>query len=126
MTVTHESRVLGPSEGRAGFLGILGAGAWGTALAQAIAASGHQVMLANSRGPESLRETAADLSCEAGTVAIAAPVFRADGIVGAIPVVLDSIRSRSAANAPLALNNPTTCNRVLDPRIGISRGALIH
>ena len=37
---------------------------------------------------------------------------RADKICAAIPL------------RPLALKNPKTCNRVLDPRIGISQGVL--
>ncbi len=39
---------------------------------------------------------------------------RADKICAAVPL------------RPLAQKNPKTCNRVLDPRIGISRGVFIH
>jgi predicted dinucleotide-binding enzyme len=64
-------------------IGVIGAGNIGRALTRAAVASGHQVMLANSRGPESLRQAAADLRCEAGTVSQAAAF--GDLVILAIP-----------------------------------------
>src|SRR4051812_23155441 len=53
-------------------IGVIGAGNIGQALTRLAMAHGHQVMIANSRGPDSLREAATALHCEAGTVAQAA------------------------------------------------------
>jgi 8-hydroxy-5-deazaflavin:NADPH oxidoreductase len=55
-------------------LGIVGAGNIGRALAARFAAAGHEVMLSNSRGPETLARSAAaiDGNVRAGTVAEAA------------------------------------------------------
>ncbi|WP_193183740.1 NADPH-dependent F420 reductase [Nisaea sediminum] len=52
-------------------IGILGAATVGQALARHLAAAGHHVTVANSRGPESLRDLAAQLGSRvtAGTVA---------------------------------------------------------
>jgi predicted dinucleotide-binding enzyme len=55
-------------------IGIIGAGAIGGTLAQLLVNVGHQVVLANSRGPESLAETVAALgsAASAGTLEDAA------------------------------------------------------
>ncbi|MEQ1955377.1 NADPH-dependent F420 reductase [Mesorhizobium yinganensis] len=53
-------------------IGIIGAGNIGQALAKLAVGAGHEVMLSNSRGPESLAETAAEIGCAAGTAAQAA------------------------------------------------------
>jgi predicted dinucleotide-binding enzyme len=55
-------------------LGIVGAGHIGHALAERFAAAGHEVMLSNSRGPDTLSEVVAaiDGNVRAGTVAEAA------------------------------------------------------
>jgi predicted dinucleotide-binding enzyme len=53
-------------------IGIIGAGHIGQALTRAAVRSGHTVMLANSRGPQTLAELAAQLQCERGTVSEAA------------------------------------------------------
>ena len=47
-------------------IGIIGAGNIGATLARKLGASGHEVKLANSKGPDSLRDLARDL----GTVAV--------------------------------------------------------
>ncbi|KQZ15874.1 NADP oxidoreductase [Mesorhizobium sp. Root554] len=47
-------------------IGIVGAGNIGQALARLASTKGHAVMLSNSRGPETLAETAASIGCEAG------------------------------------------------------------
>jgi predicted dinucleotide-binding enzyme len=47
-------------------IGILGAGRMGTALARLFVDAGHQVRLANSRGPDSLAPLVAELGPRAG------------------------------------------------------------
>lgn len=53
-------------------LGIIGAGPVGAGVARLAVAAGHQVTIANSRGPESLASLCADIGCEAGTAQEAA------------------------------------------------------
>jgi predicted dinucleotide-binding enzyme len=53
-------------------IGIIGAGMIGGTLARLLTALGHEVVIANSRGPESLRELAAETGARAMTVAEAA------------------------------------------------------
>jgi predicted dinucleotide-binding enzyme len=53
-------------------IGIIGAGMIGRTLARRLTVLGHEVVIANSRGPESLREFAAETGARAVTVAEAA------------------------------------------------------
>lgn len=53
-------------------IGIIGAGMIGGTLARRLAALGHDVVIANSREPETIRELAAKVGAVAGTVAEAA------------------------------------------------------
>lgn len=55
-------------------IGIIGAGGIGRAFAQQVAAVGYEVVISNSRGPESLKDFVQTLGshCKAGTVAEAA------------------------------------------------------
>jgi len=64
-------------------IGVVGAGRIGQALARLAVPCGHSVMLANSRGPESLRELAAELRCQTGRVEEATAF--GDVVVIAIP-----------------------------------------
>lgn len=66
-------------------IGTIGAGNIGTAIARLAAGTGHRVVLSNSRGPESLAATVADLGphVSAGTTQDAA---RADVVVVTIPL----------------------------------------
>jgi predicted dinucleotide-binding enzyme len=64
-------------------IGIIGAGAIGATLARKFSAAGHQVSLANSRGPESIREIAREANATA--VALADVVKGADVVVVSIP-----------------------------------------
>jgi 8-hydroxy-5-deazaflavin:NADPH oxidoreductase len=49
-------------------IGITGAGAIGTALAQRLVAAGEQVLISNSRGPQTLEHLPSDLRLTAATV----------------------------------------------------------
>lgn len=64
-------------------IGIIGAGSIGATLARKFSAAGHQVSLANSRGPTSLREIAS--AANATAVALADVVNGADVVVVSIP-----------------------------------------
>jgi predicted dinucleotide-binding enzyme len=72
-------------------IGIVGAGLIGRALAVRFAAAGHEVMLSNSRGPDTLAEVVGSIegSVRAGTVAEAARV----GQVVAVATPVHAIRT---------------------------------
>jgi predicted dinucleotide-binding enzyme len=53
-------------------IGVVGSGSIGGTLAPLLATAGHRVVVANTRGPESLRELAATPGVTAGTLAEAA------------------------------------------------------
>ena len=53
-------------------IGIIGSGRIGSILARHLAARGHQVRIANSRGPDSLAALAAETGATASTVEQAA------------------------------------------------------
>lgn len=53
-------------------IGIIGAGFMARSIAAHALKAGHEVMLSNSRGPETLRSAAASLKCKIGTVEQAA------------------------------------------------------
>ena len=65
-------------------IGILGAGAIGTAFARRLVAGGHEVVLSNSRGPETLADLVADLGSGA-SAATPAEAARARIVVLAVP-----------------------------------------
>ena len=48
-------------------IGIIGAGNIGATLARKLAASGHEVKLANSKGPDTIRDLARDLGAVAAS-----------------------------------------------------------
>jgi len=75
-------------------IGFIGAGELGGALARDLARLGHQVSIANSRGPESLTALAAELG--------ATPVSIADAARGGEIVVL-SIPTKAVAGLPRGL-----------------------
>ena len=64
-------------------IGIIGAGNIGATLARKFSAAGHQVSLANSRGPESIRDIAKEANATA--VALADVAEGADVVVVSIP-----------------------------------------
>jgi predicted dinucleotide-binding enzyme len=49
-------------------IGVIGAGRMGHAIAAHMARAGHEVAMANSRGPETLQDVAADIGARAATV----------------------------------------------------------
>jgi predicted dinucleotide-binding enzyme len=63
-------------------VGIIGAGRLGQAMARTALRAGRHVVIANSRGPESLAAVASELGASAGTVAEAAA---AEVVVIAVP-----------------------------------------
>ena len=70
-------------------IGIIGAGMVGRAIGKLAVASGHSVMLSNSRGPQTLFSLSRSLGCEVGTVEEAA----AFGEVVVIAIPLAAYRS---------------------------------
>lgn len=77
-------------------IGIIGAGFVGRAIGKLAVRSGHQVMLSNSRGPQTLFSLKYGVGCEVGTVEEAATF--GDLVVVAIPLAA----YRSVPVAPLA------------------------
>lgn len=75
-------------------IGIIGAGNIGATLARKFSAAGHQVSLANSRGPESIREIAK----EAGATAVAL-----SDVVKYVDVVVVSIPEKAIPQLPKEL-----------------------
>lgn len=49
-------------------IGIIGAGNIGTNIARLAVQHGHEVMISNSRGPDTLSELVRSIGCKAGTV----------------------------------------------------------
>src|SRR6185503_15732697 len=64
-------------------IGIIGAGQIGGTLARHLAKLGHQVSIANSRGPESLTKLAAEIGAKA--VSVVDAVQAAEVVILAIP-----------------------------------------
>ena len=64
-------------------IGIIGAGNIGATLAQKLAAAGHEIKIANSKGPESLRDLAAEVRATATTKEEA--VTGVDAVILSIP-----------------------------------------
>lgn len=75
-------------------IGIVGSGRIGSILARHLAALGHQVRIANSRGPETLAALAAETSATASTVEQAA---------SARDVVIVSIPQKAVPELPRGL-----------------------
>lgn len=67
-------------------IGIIGSGAIGTALARLAVAAGHEVMIGNSRGPESLAELVADLGPRAAAGRVEDVAGFGDLVVLAVPL----------------------------------------
>jgi predicted dinucleotide-binding enzyme len=65
-------------------VGIIGAGSIGSTIARRLSRRGHDVMIANSRGPETIRETA--LSTGARAVTAAEAVVGVDVLIVSVPM----------------------------------------
>jgi 8-hydroxy-5-deazaflavin:NADPH oxidoreductase len=78
-------------------IGMIGAGKIGATLAGRYAAAGHAVVLANSRGPESLSNFASEMGAKAGTVGEA--IADADVVVVSIPQKSIPLLSEDFASA---------------------------
>lgn len=80
-------------------IGIIGAGNIGATLARKLVASGHEVKIANSKGPDSLRDLARDIGAGA--------VSKEDAVIG-VEVIIVSIPFASfRALAPLFRSVPS-------------------
>lgn len=79
-------------------IGIIGAGNIGALVAKKLDAAGHQVKLANSRGPESLADTVAGTGIQA--VKKDAAVQDADVIILSVPFAKNPELASVLANAP--------------------------
>lgn len=93
-------------------IGFLGAGRMAQTLARLLLRAGHEVMLANSRSPETLTEVIADLGPGAWAARADELTRRADVIVLAVPWahVPDALRSLGDATGAIVID--TTNNRV--------------
>ncbi|MEU8868974.1 NADPH-dependent F420 reductase [Streptomyces umbrinus] len=67
-------------------IGFIGSGRIGGALAHLAVAAGHDIVLSNSRGPESLRETAAQLGTRARAATTTEAAAAGDLVVVTIPI----------------------------------------
>ncbi|MFC6986107.1 NAD(P)-binding domain-containing protein [Streptomyces cirratus] len=65
--------------------GIIGAGRIGTVLARILVAAGHEVVLANARGPRTLAPLLAELGAAASAAGPAEAAGRADLVVLMVP-----------------------------------------
>ncbi len=88
-------------------IGIIGAGEVGSQLARASIASGYQVVIANSRGPETLAELVADLGPAARAARAAEAAAAGDFAVIAVPLKLvnDMPAAELAGKVVLDTNN---------------------
>jgi predicted dinucleotide-binding enzyme len=66
-------------------IGIIGSGNIGSTLARLLLEAGHEVVISNSRGPESLRELMAELGPRARAAAVDESARAADVVIEAIP-----------------------------------------
>src|ERR1700691_4490873 len=80
-------------------VGFIGSGQIGSAIARLAIAAGHQVVLSNSRGPETLADLAADLAADLGPRASAA---RSGGAAAAGDIVVVTVPVKAFPNLPAA------------------------
>lgn len=69
-------------------IGIIGAGEVGSQLARAAISSGYQVVIANSRGPETLRDLVVELGPAARAATAAGAATAGDFVIVAVPLAL--------------------------------------
>ena len=83
-------------------LGLIGSGMIGSTVARLSVAAGHQVVLSNSRGPQTLTELAAELGPLARAATAAEAAAAGDLVVVAIPVkAYDSVPVGPLAGQPV-------------------------
>jgi predicted dinucleotide-binding enzyme len=123
---SHDAVITQPEEMAIMQIGILGAGAIGTAVATRLLAGGHQVVLSNSRGPQSLAATVRGLgpgasaasrqeAAQADLVVLAVPGTRTAEALAGLPdwqgrVLVDA--TNDYATPPPAADEPTSSERV--------------
>jgi predicted dinucleotide-binding enzyme len=71
-------------------IGIIGAGEVGSQIARAAIANGYKVVIANSRGPETLKSLVAQLGPSARAASTAAVADAGDFVVVAVPLKLEN------------------------------------
>ncbi|OTP76496.1 putative dinucleotide-binding enzyme [Caballeronia sordidicola] len=71
-------------------IGIIGAGEVGRQIARAAIANGYEVVIANSRGPETLKDLVAELGPSARSATAAAAADAGDFVVLAVPLKLEN------------------------------------
>lgn len=117
-------------------VGFIGAGPLARAIVRPLVLAGHEVMISNSRGPETLFEEAKDLGCAAGTshqaaefgdiVVLAIPfmhVPQLDALMFAGKIVLDATNhypARDGGRADLD-EGRTTCSEIVARQLPQSR-----
>ena len=67
-------------------VGIIGSGQLGSAIARLAIGAGHQVVLSNSRGPETLADTVAELGPRASAATSRQAAAAGDIVVVTVPV----------------------------------------
>jgi predicted dinucleotide-binding enzyme len=97
-------------------IGIVGAGHIGGTLARRLTSLGHDVVLANSRGPDSLRELAAEAGARAATVEEA--IRGRDLIIVTVPMKAVANLSGLLASVPKSVPVIDTNNYYPQPRDG--------
>jgi predicted dinucleotide-binding enzyme len=95
--------------------GIIGTGRIGTVLSRILVAAGHEVVLANARGPQSLAPLLAELGPAASAAHPAEAAGRADALVLMVPFASvrgllpqDAVRERILVDATNAFSGPGT------------------
>lgn len=100
-------------------IGIIGVGAIGGTLARKYAAKGHEVRVANSRGPETVKEFADSIGAQAASAEEA--VKGADAVIISIPyLAIEKLPEGLLSNLPGTVPVIDTCNYypgVRDPNI---------
>ena len=71
-------------------IGIIGAGEVGSQIARAAIAAGYDVVIANSRGPETLKDLIDELGSSARAATAAGAAEAGDFVVVAVPLTLDN------------------------------------
>jgi 8-hydroxy-5-deazaflavin:NADPH oxidoreductase len=79
-------------------VGFIGSGAIGTAIARLAIETGHQVVLSNSRGPETLADTAAELGPRASVATSGEAAAAGDIVVVAVGQGLPQLARRDSGH----------------------------